>query len=313
MRSRFAAGALCAVALLAACDEGETATPSTFSTAAPASSAPCRETPSGNDVLGTQRYLEPVFTDVTVTCDVSYGGAEDEHGEFQELTLDVYVPAGDSETDRPAVLWLTHGGFALSDKAVMPHPEYAARLARRGYVVAVVEYRVREAEVYTYAPPFSDEVLDAAEDAEHDAKAAVRWVRRSADSLGIDADRIAVVGISAGGMTALAVNYDEDDDGESGNPGVDSEVAAAVSLEGCSLDPDTIDGDDGPVLLVHSTDDEAVPYSCAQATAVAATDAGADATLDTRTAVPPLFHGFTNHPALAIDAVVQFLYEQIGS
>jgi acetyl esterase/lipase len=297
MRSRFVAGALALVVVLAACERGDSAAPPLDD-----SSAPCRDTGTAGP-LGTVRYRDLVFADVLVTCDVEYKDARNADGEDQSLTLDLYAPADDTVVDRPAVLWLTHGGFAMSEKEVTPHPEYAAALARAGYVVAVVEYRIRAGTVFSYAPPFGEDLLDAAADALADAQDAVRWVRAGAGELGIDPDRLAVVGISAGGMTALGVNYSESDD---------AGVAAAISLEGCALDLTVIDADDGPALLVHSTDDEAVPYTCAATTAATALSVGAVAVLDTRTAVPPFYHGFTNVPANGIVAVLQFLYTNLA-
>jgi dienelactone hydrolase len=37
----------------------------------------------------------------------------------------------------------------------------------------------------------------------HDTKAAIRWVRANAAKIGIDADKIAIAGYSAGGMLSL--------------------------------------------------------------------------------------------------------------
>lgn len=269
----------------------------------------CGETPTGGETIGTRRYLEPVFADVTVVCDLQYGQAPDERGQNQVLTLDLYRPAGDTATNRPVVLWLQHGGFIRSIKAEAPVPEYATRLAQRGYVVAAADYRVREGDTYSYAPPFSTEMLEAAADAQHDAQAAVRWLRAHAAKYDIDPNRVAVAGISAGGMTALMVNYDEGDVGDSGNLGFASDVAAAVSLEGCALDLAVIDGGEGPALLIHSIDDSGVPYHCARDTVDAALAAGDWAELDTRAGFD---HGFTLDPAQALHQITEFLYDHVS-
>ncbi|MGQ0803442.1 MAG: hypothetical protein ACT4PI_06225 [Actinomycetota bacterium] len=90
-----------------------------------------------------------------VECDLVYGQAPDEHGATQKLRLDVYEPAGDTAAARPLLVWLHWGGFIGGNKAEPPHPEYASRFARRGYVVAMVEYRVREGSTFDYHPPFA--------------------------------------------------------------------------------------------------------------------------------------------------------------
>lgn len=274
---------------------------------------PCRETPTGGETLGTQRYLEPVFATVTVECDRTYGQAPDEHGQIQTLQLDVYEPAGDTAVDRPLLVWLHWGGFISGDKTDAPHPEYASRFARRGYVVAMIEYRVREGDTYDYAPPFDAgdaDLLAAALDAQHDAQAAVRWLRAHAADYAIDPDLIATAGISAGGMTALAVNYNETDVGTGGTPGYPSDVAAAVSLEGCALDLSWIDGGEGPALFVHATADTGVPYKCATDTADKAITEGDIAILDPRSNREN--HGFTGNPNQAVASISQFLYDHFA-
>jgi len=273
---------------------------------------PCRDTPTGGETIGDERYLEPVFADVAVACDIPYGEAPDENGVVQTLKMDLYAPVGDTATNRPVLLWLMHGGFFISGKDAAPHPEYASRLARRGYVVAVVEYRIREMAWANYHDePFDPDLLDAATDAQHDAQAAVRWFRRVAEplALGIDTSRIATIGISAGGMTALAVNYDEGDVGTSGNPNSSSDVAAAISLEGCALDRGVIDADDGPVLLIHATDDAVVLHDCAVATRDTAQGLGLFADLESYPG--PAGHGFTFDVRLVIDDIVQFLFDEL--
>ena len=66
----------------------------------------------------------------------------------------------------------------------------------------------------------------------HDAKAAIRWVRANAKILGIEPQRIGVVGYSAGGYHALftagTANRAEFE-GSGGNPGVSSQVAVCLA------------------------------------------------------------------------------------
>jgi len=66
----------------------------------------------------------------------------------------------------------------------------------------------------------------------HDAKAAIRWVRANAKNLGIDPQRIAVVGYSAGGYHALftAGTGDRPEfEGTGGNAGISTKVAACLA------------------------------------------------------------------------------------
>ena len=106
------------------------------------------------------------------------------------------------------------------------------------------------------------EAQAAARDAQHDMQAAVRYARAHADELGIDPDKIAVGGSSAGGIIALMTAFNEATPGNSGNPGYPSGVAAAVShagayvpiLQGAFPLPGA-----PPIAIYHGTTDNQVP------------------------------------------------------
>jgi acetyl esterase/lipase len=97
--------------------------------------------------------------------------------------LDLFQPADDSETPRPALLVVHGGGWLKGDKTRF-HP-LAKALAARGYVTAAMEYRLGGEAKFPAAI--------------HDCHAAVRWLRAHADDYGIDRRRIGAVGGSAGG------------------------------------------------------------------------------------------------------------------
>jgi acetyl esterase/lipase len=75
-----------------------------------------------------KRYLKAVFDEVEVTHGVVYRHAVDAHGNPVQLTLDVYEPAGDTASERPAVVWMHGGWFSDGDKADMA--DYAEAFAR---------------------------------------------------------------------------------------------------------------------------------------------------------------------------------------
>jgi acetyl esterase/lipase len=103
----------------------------------------------------------------------------------------------ESRPRRPGVLWIHGGGYVLGS----PQLEAAGigQLARDLGVIAVSpDYRLAPEHPFPAA-------LD-------DCMAALGWMRANADELGIDPDRIAVMGASAGGGLSAAVaqrSYDE--------------------------------------------------------------------------------------------------------
>lgn len=155
------------------------------------------------------RYRDAVFTDVGVAKDLVYGSAPDASGTPVDLKLDLYRPTGDTVAQRPAVVWVHGGGFSKGDKA--SGANFATYFAQRGYVVVSINYRL-------LAPPSCGGELDpapeceaAAIEAQHDAQAAVRWLRVNASTYGVDPNRIAVGGGSAGAVTSLLVGWRSDD------------------------------------------------------------------------------------------------------
>jgi len=100
-----------------------------------------------------------------------------------ELSVRVYTPLGAAET-RPAVLYVHGGGFCFGSVAFEHLGALSVAHAVNAVVVSV-EYRL--------APehPFPAGI--------EDCYAALRWLASEASELGIDPERIAVMGQSAGG------------------------------------------------------------------------------------------------------------------
>nr|QRD81017.1 lipolytic protein [uncultured bacterium] len=117
--------------------------------------------------------------------------------DHDELRVRIYVPHG-GPGRRPATVYFHGGGFVLGD--LESHDALCRHLAvRSGSTVIAVDYRL--------APehPFPAAVEDAC--------AAYAWALESAGALGIDPERIAVAGDSAGGNLAAVVAQDARDRG----------------------------------------------------------------------------------------------------
>ncbi len=108
-----------------------------------------------------------------------------------ELKMWIYQPENHRPEDRrPAIVFFFGGGWRGGTPAQFaPQARY---LASRGMVAFLADYRV--------ASRHGAKVTDCVED----AKSAVRWIRAHAARLGIDPDRIAAAGGSAGGHLAAA-------------------------------------------------------------------------------------------------------------
>lgn len=109
-----------------------------------------------------------------------------------ELKLYYFTPANWKTTDhRPAMVWI-HGGGWTSGTAdtFFPHAKY---FATRGAVGFSIEYRLVKPEGPTVADCLAD------------CKSAIRYIRSHASDLGVDPQRIAVLGDSAGGHLAASL------------------------------------------------------------------------------------------------------------
>jgi acetyl esterase/lipase len=133
------------------------------------------------------------LADATMLADVTYSTVPG----FRPLRLDLYQPKGKA-TPHPLVVFAHGGGWTIGQKRgtadFLNFPDVLAGLAKRGYVVASLEYRLSS------EAPFPAAVQDV--------KAAIRFLRANAERYAINPDRVAVWGSSAGshltGMAAYA-------------------------------------------------------------------------------------------------------------
>lgn len=100
--------------------------------------------------------------------------------------LDLILPGESAAKKLPLIVWIHGGGWKNGDKRSGLTPHRIPALVKTGrYIGATIAYRL------------SGEAQWPAQI--HDCKAAIRWLRGNADQYGIDPQRIAVWGSSAGG------------------------------------------------------------------------------------------------------------------
>lgn len=97
----------------------------------------------------------------------------------------------------PACIVIHGGGWYKGTKKDME--SVAVRLADAGIAAFNVSYRLAPEHRFPAAV--------------HDIKDAIRWVKGNAASLGVDADRVCLIGYSAGAHLALMAGFTQPDDG----------------------------------------------------------------------------------------------------
>lgn len=211
---------------------------------------------------------------VSIQQDVVYGTAG---AGGRDLRCDVYTPPG-AGASAPCVILVHGGSWRSGDKTQLRG--YGILLGRAGYVCIAPEYRLLG------EAPWPAQI--------HDVKAAIRWARASASHLGIDPERIAIEGNSAGAHLALVAAGTAgvaELEGDGGNAGVSTAVAAVAAIYPPTVffdsaserskgslplialaegDAETaklaspvhhVSSEFPPTLLVHGTGDATVPVS----------------------------------------------------
>jgi acetyl esterase/lipase len=139
-----------------------------------------------------------------------------------KLLADLYSP---KDLDAAPVLVGVHGGgWQIGSRKF--YSNWGPYLAKNGYAVFSIEYRLMKPGVKTYPG------------AVYDVKAAVQYVRANAKELGIDPERIGMIGDSAGGhLSALVALAGEEplyssEYKSDPNAGVSTKVKAVVGVYG---------------------------------------------------------------------------------
>ncbi len=243
------------------------------------------------------------------------------------LNLYVFNPPDHKATDkRPAIVFFFGGGWRSGNPRQFY--EQCKHLANRGMVAITADYRVASRHEVKAASCVTD------------AKSAIRYVRKNAERLGVDPEKIVAAGGSAGGHIAACTGtiegFDEADEDKSissvpsamvlFNPalvlapveGLEIDQAKIASLaDRMGVEPQKLSPIHHvkkgvrPTLILHGKGDSTVPYATAEAFAKAMTAAGNSCELVGYEGQP---HGFFNfgrgdgtHYTKAVEAMDAFL------
>lgn len=146
--------------------------------------------------LSLTRMLRNAAPEAVSAKSFSYVKRDDE-----PIALDLYLPgdsadsAGRAARSAPLVITI-HGGSWVGGSS-KDLPELNHYLAKRGYAVAAIGYRLAPKHPFPAAT--------------EDVNAAIDYLKRRASAFGIDSTRIVLVGRSAGGQLALQSAYTKND------------------------------------------------------------------------------------------------------
>jgi len=244
----------------------------------------------------TERYQKEIFPTVEIKKDLLYGKAKglwtsspysDEpyievlrkgliktfkDPSMLDLNMDIYYPKTDLFKSRPLVMLIHGGAFYIGSKESAAEVSLATSLAKRGYLVASIDYRLG----FKLTPT---DLEMSAYRAVQDAHAALRYLSHNSKGLGIDPTQVYVGGTSAGAVASLNVAFmgneerpvrilEADKEGivnkieESGNKYDEKfTIKAVANMWGAVADLNIIDPEEKiSVLSIHGTADEIVPY-----------------------------------------------------
>jgi acetyl esterase/lipase len=138
---------------------------------------------------GAKPKGEPKFpTDVRVERNVAF--LPDGRKEKADLYFPLEMP---KDAKLPAVVMIHGGGWVGGRRDAERELNIGGTLARNGYVAMSIDYLLSDKRQAVWPTNLWD------------CKTAVRWLRKNADRLGVDPERIGVLGGSAGGHLAAMV------------------------------------------------------------------------------------------------------------
>lgn len=230
----------------------------------------------------TNRYLDPQFS-VTKHSNVVFANAPSIPAVYvseavtvnQDITMDIFEPAGDTVLKRPLIIFAFGGGYIFGTKDDSDIQGLCDYFAKRGYVTASINYRKG------LNATSNTSAVRAIYRGAQDWSAAIRWFKEYANTYRIDTNYFFVGGSSAGSFGAMHAAFADDSNKPAEanatgfptfNPDLgclscsgnnfnhSNKVKAILNCWGALLSKNFIDAnDDVSILSVHGTADPIVP------------------------------------------------------
>lgn len=210
-----------------------------------------------------------------------------------------------SDRNRAAIIFLHGGSFSAGGRDdLMP---YARQFAKQGFVSVLANYsHVPDSDFALTVGGIavnqgtSLTIMSVSQEAQRNVQSAVRYLRARSTALGVNPNRIYVVGVSAGGLTAARLATRPLDTGTdkalrdapsgvAGQANQPSKIRGAVPISAvecsptspaqqtvagatyntgtCNVDPQT--PEDAPFGMLHGASDGALPYNLANQACIA--------------------------------------------
>lgn len=195
-------------------------------------------------------YTDTLYT-YRVDSNIYYGTAINYAGNPIDLYLDLYKPVGDDNPNRPVIILAFGGAWITGNRRSSDVMPLIPWFARRGYVVASIDYRLgmhtspaggsnsatcNAIDGQTNCAYVADtsEYIRACYRSMQDMKGAVRFLKARSLSDSTCKENFYVSGVSAGGFTALAAAFtDEESEKPASADSLPDAPSGAASLHYC--------------------------------------------------------------------------------
>lgn len=177
----------------------------------------------------------------------------------QKLKLDFYSPKK-IKKEFPLIVYVHGGGFSGGKRNENYIKDFANFLTQRGYAVASISYRLTMKRKGFGCNTNADDKINAFNIASEDISFALQYLLKKKRKFNVNADKIILVGSSAGAEAVLHLAYVY----QNSILPKDFKLAGIISMAGALISLDNINEKTAiPTQFFHGTSDTLVPFNAA--------------------------------------------------